>query len=123
MAGSRKWHRLVMQWRPYRTACCRLKIVAATTESEDFLRTHRIHICPRYSLREAWPLPRRAQHLGRNSPDGYLIKAFERIGIFADQQYQGGGLRVGFGSALFPFLESSLVDPQLAGEDGTRAAQ
>jgi hypothetical protein len=55
-------------------------------------------------------------------PDGYLIKALERIGKFADQQYQGGGLRVGFGSARFPFLESSFVDPQLAGEDGTRAA-
>ena len=61
--------------------------------------------------------------MGRKLPDGYLIKALERIGIFADQQYQGGGLRVGFGSALFPFLESSFVDPQLAGEDGTRAAQ
>jgi hypothetical protein len=55
--------------------------------------------------------------------DRYLIKALERIGKFADQQYQGGGLRVGFGSALFPFLESSFVDPQLAGEDGTGAAQ
>ena len=58
-----------------------------------------------------------------NYPMAYLIKALERIGIFADQQYQGGGLRVGFGSALFPFLESSLVDSQLAGEDGTRATQ
>jgi hypothetical protein len=26
---------------------------------------------------------------------------------------------VGFGSALFPFLESSLVDPQFEGEDGS----
>ena len=73
-------------------------------------------------------ISRRGPTVGRrtwieNLSDGYLIKAFERIGIFADQQYQGGGLRVGFGSALFPFLESSFVDPQLAGEDGTRATQ
>ena len=61
--------------------------------------------------------------VGRELPDGYLIKALERIGKFADQQYQRGGLRVGFGSAVFPFLESSFVDPQLAGEDGTRATQ
>jgi len=65
----------------------------------------------------------KSQNLARESTDGYLIKALERIGKFADQQYQGGGLRVGFGSALFPFLESSFVDPQLTGEDGTRAAQ
>lgn len=60
---------------------------------------------------------------GKRITRRHLIKTFERIGIFADQQYQGGGLRVGFGSALFPFLESSFVDPQLAGEDGTRATQ
>ena len=46
--------------------------------------------------------PRFRKHMGSKSPDGYLIKALERIGIFADQQYQGGGLRVGFGSTLFP---------------------
>ena len=73
-------------------------------------------------------ISRRGPTVGRrtwieNLSDGYLIKAFERIGIFADQEYQGGGLRVGFGSALFPFLESSFVDPQPAGEDGKRAAQ
>ncbi len=66
-----------------------------------------------------WPTVRKPEHVQRKLADGYLIKALERIGIFADQQYQGGGLRVGFGSTLFPFLESSFVDPQLAGEDGS----
>jgi len=64
------------------------------------------------SMRMAHPFWK-PRGLGKALPDGYAIKALERIGIFADQQYQGGGLRVGFGSALFPFLESSFVDPHL----------
>ena len=49
-----------------------------------------------------WPCPARAA--------GNLLKAFERIGILANEEYQRGGLRIGFGAALLPFLEGSEVD-------------
>ena len=56
-------------------------------------------------------------------PSRYSFQPFERVRIFANQQHQGGGLRIGFSAALFPFLQSSFVDPQLARKDGSRVAQ
>ena len=47
-----------------------------------------------------------------------LLKAFEGVGIFANQEYQRGGLRIGFGATLLPLLEGSQVDAQLACEHG-----
>jgi hypothetical protein len=39
-----------------------------------------------------------------------LLKAFEGVGIFANEEYQRGGLRTGFGAPLLPLLEGSQVD-------------
>ncbi len=47
-------------------------------------------------------------------PSRYSFQPFERVRIFANQQHQRGGLRIGFSAALFPFLQGSFVDPQLA---------
>ena len=33
-----------------------------------------------------------------------LLKAFERIGILANEEHQCGGLGIGFGAALFPLF-------------------
>ena len=41
---------------------------------------------------------------------GNLLKAFERIRILANEEYQRGGLRIGFGATLLPLLEGSQVD-------------
>jgi hypothetical protein len=48
--------------------------------------------------------------LGPARAAGNSLKAFERIGILANEEYQRGSLRIGFGATLLPFLESSEVD-------------
>jgi hypothetical protein len=47
-----------------------------------------------------------------------LPKAFEGVGIFAHEEYQRNGLRIGFGATLLPLLEGSQVDAELAWEYG-----
>ena len=48
-----------------------------------------------------------------------LLKAFESVGILADEEKQRGGLRIGSGATLLPLLEGSEVDAELACERGT----
>jgi len=47
------------------------------------------------------------------------LKAVEGVRILANEEYQRGGLRIGFGATLLPFLEGSQIDAQWAGEHGT----
>ena len=47
-----------------------------------------------------------------------MLKAFERIGILANQEHEGGGLGIGFGAALLPLFQGSQVDAELPGEHG-----
>jgi hypothetical protein len=56
---------------------------------------------------------------------GDAVQAFERIGIFANQEDQGGGPRIGLGTSLFPFFECPFVDVQLAikSKNGARATK
>src|SRR6266478_1737851 len=51
------------------------------------------------------------------------FQSFERVRVFANEQHQCGGLRIGFSAALFPFLQSSFVDPQLARKNRSRTMQ
>jgi len=56
-------------------------------------------------------------------PCGHPFQPFKRVWVFANEQHQCGGLRIGFSTALFPFLQGSFVDPQLARKDRSREAQ
>lgn len=52
-----------------------------------------------------------------------LFQTIEGVGVPTDQQQQGSRLRIRLGTALFPFFEGSLVDPQLPCEHSTGAIQ
>ena len=49
-------------------------------------------------------------------PSSDLFQAFKRVWIFADQKYESGCLTIRSRTALFPFLQGSFIDPQLACE-------
>jgi len=53
---------------------------------------------------------RYAQEGAAGLAGGEAVQAFESIGIFANQEDQGGGLRIGPGTSLFPFFEGPFVD-------------
>jgi len=54
---------------------------------------------------------------------GHSFQPFEHVGVFANEQHQCGALRIGFSAALFPFLQSSFVNPQFARKNRSRTAQ
>jgi len=75
------------------------------------------HVSPKHRRGTAhdWPSSRLAFR--------HPFQSFERVRVFANEQHQCGGLRIGFSTALFPFLQGSFVDPQLARKDRSREAQ
>ena len=75
------------------------------------------HVSPKHRRGTAhdWPSSRLAFR--------HPFQSFERVRVFANEQHQCGGLRIGFSAALFPFLQSSFVDPQLARKNRSRTMQ